>query len=210
MKGMAETFIASGALPQNLRNVAQVVVVLQAGTELGMKPMEAINSLYLVNGAVNVWGKATTKLVRKHGWSIQYSEPNTDTCVATITKEKESYTETATFQDAQKSGFTAKDGKIKFSWSEGNNRKLKLRYMALSNLIKTYIPEVLDGAGDIQEVADDYVIPNNIIAEQKTPEEQKAQVNDFVAKAKAKKAAIQDAIIIEPDVDEPAQEVNNE
>src|SRR5215475_9843016 len=71
LKALALDFIKSGAIPAVWKTSEQVLVGLQTGAEMGMKPMEAMNSLYPVNGAINVWGKATTRRLKEHGWTIE-------------------------------------------------------------------------------------------------------------------------------------------
>jgi hypothetical protein len=72
-------------------------------------------------------------------------------------KNTEVYEETMTLKMAQDSGYTGtNDGGSKVGWKPGINRKLKLRYGALSIIIKSYIPEILGPASDIAEVAEDY------------------------------------------------------
>lgn len=158
LKDMASDFVSSGVLPATLDKPEKVVIVLQAGYEMGMKPMESIQSLYIINGAVNVWGKALVRRLREHGWSLNY-EDQPDSVTATIAKGEETYTETYTFDEANQSGYTKDSrGQVKIGWKEGINRKLKLRYGVLSLLVKTYVPEVLGAAADVAEIAQDYPI----------------------------------------------------
>lgn len=153
MKGMAETYKASGALPADM-NASKIVMVMQAGYEMGMKPIEAIKSFYFVKGTINIFGSAVARRLRSHGWTIQYvDEPNK--CTATVKKDDEEYTDTLTFEEAEKSKWTSSSQGLKPGWYDGVNRKLKLRYGVLSILIKTYLPEVLGSATDIVEVAQD-------------------------------------------------------
>lgn len=161
MKGMAMTFIRSKALPKHLDTVEKVIVQMQTGIEMGMKPMESIQSLYIVNGAVNIWGKATIKSLRKHGWAISYDSEDADHCAATVKNAKtgETYSETFYFKDAVDSGYTTDSyNKEKVGWRKGANRTQKMRYMVMSKIIKSYIPEVLEGAAEIQEVYEDVQI----------------------------------------------------
>jgi len=172
MKWIAKDLMESGAIPQGYKNVNQVLMAIMAGAEMGMKPIESMNSLYIVNGSINVWGKATTRRLREHGFYIQYKD-ETDESVTVIAEKKgglgealETYEETYKYEDAKKSGYTSDNyGKQKFGWKEGFNRKIKLRYGALSMLIKTYIPEVLGSADNIVEVAQE--IPKKIIEDRK-------------------------------------------
>lgn len=162
LKALAQDFIASKAIPSVWNSAEQVLVGLQTGAEMGMKPMEAMNSLYPVNGAINVWGKATTRRLKEHGWKIEYSDEDQTKCTATVSKGDESYTETFLFKDAELSGYTKDNGgRLKIGWREGMNRRKKLRYGVLSLIISTYIPEVLGSAMGIVEVSDDYDLGNN-------------------------------------------------
>lgn len=161
MKALANDFIASKAIPSVWESASQVLVGLQTGVEMGMKPMEAMNSLYPVNGAINVWGKATTRRLKEHGWTIRYSNENQESCTATVTRGKEKYTETYTFTDAEASGYTKDKYGLKVGWRPGMNRRKKLRYGVLSLIISTYIPEVLGSAIGIVEVSDDYDLGTN-------------------------------------------------
>ena len=195
MKGMAATFIQSGALPKHITTISQAIVQMQVGIEMGMKPMESIQSLYMVNGAVNIWGKATVKALRKHGWQIGYVSEDEMHCTAKVTnKDGESYTDTFKYQDAEDSGYTKDSyGKPKIGWRKGANRSQKMRYNVLSKIIKSYIPEVLEGAAEIQEVYEDVEMIN--IDDQKpvtkggkvknveisTPKEQDKKIKDFIS-----------------------------
>lgn len=167
LKALANDFIKSKAIPTVWESAEQVLVGLQTGVEMGMRPMEAMNSLYPVNGAINVWGKATTRRLKEHGWVIKYSNESQEECTATVSKGKEKYTETYKFADAVESGYTTQKNKytgqqeLKVGWRPGMNRRKKLRYGVLSLIISTEIPEVLGSAMGIVEVSDDYDLGTN-------------------------------------------------
>ncbi len=200
MKDMATTFIESKALPQNIANAQQAIMIMQSGYEMGMKPLESVKSLYIVNGQINIWGQALARRVREHGWRIEYKESvdRGGSVTAIVRKDKEKYEDTASFDSAEKSGYTkTSTGQLKVGWREGVNRQLKLRYLALSKLIKTYIPEVMGSASDIQEVAEDYPV---IEEETKKVEsgtvlvdpvvDRKKSLSEFLKKDKIKKNII--------------------
>jgi len=177
MKTMATDFISSKAVPKGIENAEQLIMIFQAGYEMGMKPVEAMNGLYIVNGKVTPWGAAVLRQMRKHGWSIEYTETPTS-CTATVTKGNEKHSETFTFEEAEKSGYVKDNyGKDKVGWRDGANRKLKLRYGALSALIKTYIPEVVSGYAGVAEFEID------VVNEPKDKKEQiKAAIEQFEQK----------------------------
>lgn len=157
MKAMANDFIKSKAVPKGFENAEQLLVAFQTGYEMGMKPMESLKSLYLVNGQLNLWGTAVIRRLKEHGWSApQYTEETQESVTATIRKGDEIITETYTFGDAKLSGYTTDNyGKEKIGWKPGVNRKLKLRYGVISLIIKSYLPEVLGAATGVVEVSQD-------------------------------------------------------
>lgn len=157
MKILANDFISSKAIPQCWQSAAQVLVGLQTGLEMGMTPMESMNSLYVVNGAVNIWGKAVTKRLRVHDYKIKYSGETTEQVTATLTKGDEKYSFTFKYADAVASGYTKdSNGRDKIGWKPGQNRLLKLRYGALSALLKTEVPEVLGPVNGVAEIENDF------------------------------------------------------
>lgn len=159
MKEMAKMFHQSGAISKCYDNVFKVITALQAGYEMGMKPMESLQSLYIVNGSVNIWGKAVVRRLREHGWSINYTmhAERGGGCTAVVTKGIQTFTDTLYFDQVERSGST-KDhsGTLKFGWREGKNRLLKLRYGVIDTIIRTYIPEVLGSVAHIQEIGEDF------------------------------------------------------
>lgn len=185
----------SGALPENLRNQpANIVLTLLTGYEMGMSVMRSIQGLYIVNGSVNVWGKEVIRRLREHGYIIQYIEEDEKHCTARVTKPevkdvlgrmiapKEEYTETFYFVDAVASGWTGMiwdekkqdwTGNLKAGWRKGQNRKMKMRYGVISAIIKSYIPEVLGSANEIQEIYEEYKPEANQEIEIKPITEQK-------------------------------------
>lgn len=167
MKAMAADFVRSKAIPKGWESAEQVLVAMQTGYEMGMKPMESLKSLYPVNGIINVWGQATVRRLTEHGWTIAYSDESELGCTATITKriagangaKTLKYSEHFSFKEAEQSGYVADSyGKLKVGWKLGINRKLKMRYNCLSLIIKTYVPEVLGSAAGIVEVDQDGTI----------------------------------------------------
>jgi hypothetical protein len=153
-KAMAQTLIKSGALPADT-NAEQVMVKMQAGHEMGMQPFEAIRSLYIVNGMIAIGGRDLIKQLKKHGWKIEYYDESDEKVSARITKGDEQYSDTFTYDEAQKSGWTEAYGKTKPGWKEGANRNLKMRYAVISKIVKSYVPEVMGAATDVSEVIKD-------------------------------------------------------
>lgn len=167
---MANDLIAAGALPSTIHNKEQVMMMIIAGREMGMTPMEAIHDLYFVSGKLNIYGKATPAALRRAGWQIvEFDESVENECKATVknTKTGETITDVYKFEDAKLSGFTTdSNGSLKFGWRQGANRKRKLRYGVLSQIIHTYIPEVLSAAVGIGEYSEEYMESEDAVAAQ--------------------------------------------
>lgn len=59
--------IRSGMVPSCFKEPSQVLVAIQTGAEVGLSPMQAVRSVYVVNGAPAWVSKAARALVRKSG-----------------------------------------------------------------------------------------------------------------------------------------------
>lgn len=167
MKKIAADMIASKSLPQSFTNAAQVQMALMAGHEMGMTTMESLNDLYFVGGKLQIYGKATPAALRRAGWRIKKFEETEDSCTATVYNPKtdEEITDTFTFKDAELSGFVKDSrGQVKMGWKPGANRKRKLRYAVLSQIIHTYLPEVLGSVAGIGDYSEDYIDAQNLDA----------------------------------------------
>lgn len=155
MKQLAVDLIYGGATSADAKTPEQLLVKLQAGFELGLTPIESLNSLYVVNGRVTIWGSALIKRLRTFGWSVQYKDETPEKCTIVVSKDDDFIEDTFYFKDAQDSGYTSGQNGLKIGWKLGQNRKLKMRYGAASQLIKTYLPEVLGTIAGIKEVDED-------------------------------------------------------
>lgn len=167
MKKIAKDMIESKSLPQSFTNAAQVQMALMAGHEMGMTTMESLNDLYFVGGKLQIYGKATPAALRRAGWRIKKFDETEDSCTATVYNPKtdEEITDTFTFKDAELSGFVKDSrGQVKMGWKPGANRKRKLRYAVLSQIIHTYLPEVLGSVAGIGDYSEDYIDAQNLDA----------------------------------------------
>jgi len=63
---MGEVFAKSGMFP-DIKNAAQGYVKILAGKELGLSPIQALNSFYFVNGRLGIMSQAVSALVKKSG-----------------------------------------------------------------------------------------------------------------------------------------------
>lgn len=162
-KYIAQDMMKDGALPRGFTSAGQAVMAMQAGAMMDMNWVESLQSLYFVNGSINIWGKAVPNRLRKHGYKFEFVSEDQTHCKARVWKEDEGgkiveeYTEDFLYADAVKSGYTSGSSGIKIGWKEGINRIKKMRYNVLSLIISTYIPDVLGPTSGIVEVTQDYM-----------------------------------------------------
>lgn len=143
---VADHFLKSGSMPSSFRNSSQVLMAFQAGRELGMKPIEALNSFYIVNGSLKLWGTGLTGQLAKHGFKIKWIESTEEKAVVVIVDKngEETLPEAYTIQDATKAGLLTK-----LPWKA--HPRTMLRWRAISNAIKFNHPEVLSGLSIVED-----------------------------------------------------------
>jgi len=159
LRKLATDYHAAKALPKSYEKPEQILLAMQFGRTMGMSPYEAVINGYFVNGSYNVWGKAVPAALRRHGWTWRFENEVDDSCTVIMFNPRlnETIEDTFTYQDAIDSGFTKDNyGKDKVGWRKGANRKRKLRYGVLSQVLHTYVPEVLGAVGGIAEYSEDY------------------------------------------------------
>jgi hypothetical protein len=208
MKEVAKTFIESRAMPSYLQNASQVIVVLQAGREMGFQFFESIKYLYMVNGSTQITGQGAIRRIKEAGYEIEYEDKDDECTVRVLDYRNEipghgkgpstvTAEETVNFKDAEDSGYTKDSkGEIKTGWRKGMNRKLKLRYLAVSTIVKSKMPEVLGSAVDIVEVAEDYPRVEKQVA-QVVNEEPQITAKEFISKKRKEKKEADNAEIVE-------------
>lgn len=156
----ARAVIDSGLAPKDFRTAAQVVVAIQCGAELGIPPMQSLQSIAVINGRPSLWGDAALAIANSSGLVKNVEE--------TITGETEDAVATCTV--------TRVDGRVtqrSFSWQDaltaglpGRNPQYKsyprrmLQMRARGFALRDSVPEALRGMV-IREEAQDYIGPDN-------------------------------------------------
>jgi hypothetical protein len=75
---LAKSMIEQGVVPEAYKekdgsvNVGKVRLAMLAGMELGLAPIQAVNSIYIVRGALTVWGKGAKALIARTGTLEDY------------------------------------------------------------------------------------------------------------------------------------------
>lgn len=136
---MAAKLSASGALPPSIKNGAQLGMVFLAGFEAGMTPMESVQSFYIVNGRVTIFGDAVPRQLKRAGYKVTWNVVSAEEASVTITApDGQTYTESFTIEEAKQAGLLSKDNWIKYP-------KDMLRWKCLGRAVRFFCPEVLFG-----------------------------------------------------------------
>ena len=82
---MAGVLCKSSLIPKDFQgNAGNVLVAIQWGMELGLAPMQALQSIAVINGRPSLWGDAVIALCKAHPvceWVREYEEGDTAVCV---------------------------------------------------------------------------------------------------------------------------------
>jgi hypothetical protein len=155
---MAEVLKDSKALPSSIQNQAQLAMVLLSGKEAGMGAMESLNSYYIVNGKVTIYGAAVMAQLRRAGYRVKWGKCDAkEVALTLISPSGDEHNESYTMEQAVKAGNTSKEVWQKYPVN-------MLRYKCLGNACRFFAPEVLYGHY-IREEMDGNAAPVAIDAE---------------------------------------------
>lgn len=147
MELVAKTFINGGAMPKGIDTAQKMMVILQAGREAMLSPIESLNSLYIVNGKVAMYGDAVPLQIMRAGHQIKWGICNHETATVTIRRGDtgEEMTTTFTMQMARERGYTKNEIYQKYPEN-------MLKWRALSMTAKFICPDALHGIGIKEEM----------------------------------------------------------
>lgn len=147
----ADFLSASDIVPKDFqRKPANILVAVQWGMELGLQPMQAMQSIAVINGRPSLWGDAVIALVRSSPlceYVYESDDGETATCRVKRVGEEEQF-RTFSMTDAQQAGLKGKQG----PWSQYPKRMRQMR--ARSFALRDVFPDVLRGMPMAEEVQD--------------------------------------------------------
>lgn len=149
--GTALIAAASSLAPDALRGRPQdALMVIMAGRELGLQPMQALRMLAIIKGKVTLAADATVALVRRSGECAEWRlVESTDKRAAYMTRRKgdsEPTTLSWTIEQAQRAGLTGGQG-----WRLYPEAMLRAR--CASALARIVYPDLVAGIYDPDELA---------------------------------------------------------
>lgn len=132
--------LASSGYFRDARDMAQAAVKIQAGAELGIPPVAAMSSIYIVEGKPTLSAVLMGALVKRSGrYNYRVTEHTNDRCSIVFLEDKEQIgVSTFTYEDAQSAGVTRNP-----TWQKYRRNMLFAR--AMSNGCRWYCPDVFGG-----------------------------------------------------------------
>jgi hypothetical protein len=150
MARFCKAIVNSGLAPKGFNSPEAVMVAVQHGLELGLAPMQSLQSIAIINGKPCIYGDAALALCTAHPAFLdieETTEGNTATCVVKR-RDRSAVVRTFSEADAKKAGLWGKSG----PWQQYPNRMLQMR--ARSWALRDAFPDALRGLGIREEVSD--------------------------------------------------------
>jgi len=126
------------------------LIAIQWGAELGLKPLQALQNLAIINGRPALWGDAVIALVRSSPLCEYITEADDGSTAVCRVKRRGESEEVRTFsmEDAKVAGLLGKSG----PWTQYPKRMRQMRARAFA--LRDVFPDVLRGMAIAEEVMD--------------------------------------------------------
>lgn len=129
---------------------ANCLIAIQWGAELGLKPLQALQNLAIINGRPALWGDAVIALVRSSPLCEYITEADDGGTAVCRVKRRGESEEVRTFSmdDAKLAGLLGKSG----PWTQYPKRMRQMRARAFA--LRDVFPDVLRGMPIAEEIMD--------------------------------------------------------
>jgi hypothetical protein len=141
--------------PKGMAKWESCLLAIQHGAEIGLSPMQSLQSIAVINGRPSIWGDAALAVCMASPlceWVRETIDGEGDKMVATCTAQRRGYpapsVKTFSVTDAKQAGLWGKSG----PWSQYPKRMLQLR--ARSFTLRDAYPDVLKGLVCAEESGD--------------------------------------------------------
>lgn len=141
----------SDLVPKDFKNKpGNCLIAMQWGAELGLKPLQALSNIAVINGRAALWGDAVIALVRSSPLCEHVIEEDSGSVATCKVKRRGEPEQIRTFsmQDAQAAGLAGKQG----PWTQYPKRMRQMRARAFA--LRDVFPDVLRGMPVAEEVID--------------------------------------------------------
>ena len=176
----AEIIAKSDLIPLNFKNKpGDVLVAIQWGQEVGLKPLQALQNIAVINGRPSLWGDASLSLVRASGLLEDFREdfePVSFTATCTAKRKNQATLIVRTFSkaDAEKAGLWDRN-----TWKSYPKRMAQMRARAFC--LRDGFADVLKGMAIAEEqqdvVIDVHATPTPALPEPPAPPKRASESN---------------------------------
>lgn len=169
----AEIIADSNFVPREYKGkVGDILIAVQWGAELGLKPMQSLQNISIINGRPCVWGDSLLAIVQSHPDYEWIKETDNGECATCIIKRKNEDPHKVQFsiEDAKKANLFSKPG----PWSQYPARMRQMRARAFA--LRDKFADALKGMSSAEECMD---IP--------IEEKKEGEINNIIKSIKNKK-----------------------
>lgn len=149
---MADIMADSGMVPKDFAGKpGNCFIAVTWGSEIGLKPMQAVQNIAVINNRPSLWGDAMLALVRASPlcrYVIESDDGTTATCKTWRTGEPQEQVRTFSMEDAKLAGLLGKQG----PWTQYPKRMRQMRARAF--LLRDVYTDVLKGLHMAEEAID--------------------------------------------------------
>jgi len=149
---LAEMLAKSTIIPKEFQgNAGNILIAMQMGMEIGLAPMQSLQSICVINGRPSIWGDGLLALVQASGLLEDIAE-TLDAGVATCTVQRKNWknpvSRSFSIEDAKRANLWNKSG----PWQTNPNRMLQMRARAFA--LRDVFADVLRGLASAEEMLD--------------------------------------------------------
>jgi hypothetical protein len=174
----AKMVAASEFAPKDFKNKPEsCLLAIQHGSEVGLSPMQSLQSIAVINGRPTIWGDAALALVQACSvceYVREYLEGDGDNLTAVCVAKRHGYPTPTTVlfsvADAKKAGLWGKTG----PWTQYPSRMLQLRARGFA--LRNAFADALRGLVTAEEAQDYPTQPEPVVVRPKFTDEPKATV----------------------------------
>jgi hypothetical protein len=150
---LAALLAKSTLVPKDFQgNPGNVMIAIQMGMEIGLPPMQALQSIAVINGRPSLWGDGLLAVCMSSPAFEWIDEPPVQNDTATCTVKRRGWptpvARTFSIEDAKKAGLWGKAG----PWQTYPSRMLRMRARAFA--LRDVFPDILRGLSCAEEQAD--------------------------------------------------------
>lgn len=152
---------ASGFAPKGMEKPESIMIAIQHGMEIGLKPMQALQSIAVINGRPGIYGDAALAICRGSGELESFTEEivgEGDKMEAVCSIKRKGFSDSVSrfsVSDAKQAGLWGKAG----PWSQYPKRMLTFRARGFA--LRDSFGDYLRGLKTVEEL-DDYPKANKI------------------------------------------------